>query len=370
VGRLRHQPPPGAGARRVNGHIALTRGRFTLDVELAIPGVGVTGVFGPSGAGKTSLLRCVAGLERAARGWIEVAGERWQDSAAGLFVPPHRRGVGYVFQEAGLFPHLTVRGNLEYGLRRTPPAARRVDFAAAVDWLGLATLLGRAPDSLSGGERQRVAIARALLAGPRLLLLDEPVAALDAAARSEILPRLERLVAELALPILYVSHSQAEVQRLADHLLLMDAGRVRAAGPLAELATRLDLLPWSAGGELAAVLETHVAGHDEEFDLTYLEFAGGTLSLPRLDTPRGGRRRVRVLARDVSLALEAPRRSSILNVFPARVLAIGDAPQPLVKLDAGGAELLAQITRKSLHQLEIRPGLALYAVVKGVALVD
>jgi molybdate transport system ATP-binding protein len=359
----------------MRGRFRLARGGFELDVDFTAPATGLTGVFGPSAAGKTTLLRCMAGLERATDGLLEVGGEVWQDEARGVFVPVHRRRVGYVFQEAGLFAHLSVRRNLEYGLRRTPAGERRVRFEEAVEWLGLAPLLARDPRRLSGGERQRVAIARALLASPRLLLMDEPLAALDAPARQEILPYLERLQARLAVPVLYVSHAAAEVLRLADHLLLLAAGRLRASGPVAEVSTRLDLLPWAPEAELGAVVEARVAGHDERFGLTYLDFAGGRLSLPRHAVEAGSRQRLRVLARDVSLALEPPVRTSVLNIFPARILEIGGGegagaagPQPLVKLDAGGAVLLAQITRKSLVTLELRPGLPVYAVVKGVAL--
>jgi len=359
----------------VRGRFRLARGGgFVLDVDFTAPAAGVTGVFGPSASGKTTLLRCVAGLERAPAGLLEVAGEVWQDEAREWFVPAHRRRVGYVFQEAGLFAHLSVRGNLEYGLRRTPPGERRVRFAEAVEWLGLEPLLARAPEALSGGQRQRVAVARALLTSPRLLLMDEPLAALDAAAREEILPYLERLHARLEIPVLYVSHSAPELLRLADHLLLLAAGRVRAAGPLAEVTTRLDLLPWGPEAELGVVIEAVVAGHDERFDLTYLDFAGGRLSLPRHAAAPGSRQRVRVLARDVSLALVRPERTSVLNVFPASIVEVSDGGetgrgrQPLVKLDAGGAALLAQVTRKSLVTLELRPGVPVYAVIKGVAL--
>jgi molybdate transport system ATP-binding protein len=360
---------------------------FVLDVDFAAPDAGVTGVFGPSGSGKTTLLRCIAGLERPPDGLLEVAGETWQDEARGLFLPTHRRRLGYVFQEAGLFEHLPVRRNLEYGLRRTVAAERRVRFEEAVAWLGLAALLDRGPRQLSGGERQRVAIARALLTSPRLLLMDEPLAGLDARARDEILPYLERLHATLEIPVLYVSHSAAEMLRLADHLLLLAAGRLRAGGPVAEVATRLELLPWAPEAELGVVVDAWVAGHDDDFALTYLDFAGGRLSLPRHAAAPGSRQRVRVLARDVSLALERPARTSVLNIFPARIVEIGEigevgsigdigrsgggaagGRQPVVKLDAGGAALLSQITRKSLAALELRPGLEVYAVVKGVAL--
>jgi len=369
----------------MRGRFHLARGGgFALDVDFTAPATGLTGVFGPSGSGKTTLLRCVAGLERAPGGLLEVGGEVWQDEARGRFLPAHRRRVGYVFQEAGLFAHLSVRRNLEYGWRRTAAAERRVRFDEAVDWLGLGALLPRGPAALSGGERQRVAVARALLASPRLLLMDEPLAALDAAAREEILPYLERLHASLSIPVLYVSHAAAELLRLADHLLLLSAGRLRAAGSVAEVSTRLDLLPWAPEAELGVVVEARVAGHDDGFDLTYLDFAGGRLSLPRHAAAPGSRQRVRVLARDVSLALERPERTSVLNVFPARITEIGEigdgsgtggaaagaggGRQPLVKLDAGGATLLAQITRKSLVTLELRPGQPVYAVVKGVAL--
>jgi molybdate transport system ATP-binding protein len=376
----------------MKGRFRLARGGgFTLDVDFTAPAAGVTGIFGPSGSGKTTLLRCVAGLERAPLGRLEVAGEVWQDEARGIFLPAHRRRVGYVFQEAGLFAHLSVRRNLEYGWRRTPAADRRVGLDEAVEWLGLAALLPRATEALSGGERQRVAVARALLTSPRLLLLDEPLAALDAAAREEILPYLERLHGSLGIPALYVSHTAAELLRLADHLLLLAAGRLRAAGPLAEISTRLDLLPWGPDEELGVVIEARVAGHDDRFDLTYLDFAGGQLSLPRHAAAVGSRQRVRVLARDVSLALEPPGRTSVLNVFAARIVEVSEigepskagehdeigsgAPrtvrrgrQPVVKLDAAGTVLLAQITRKSLAVLELRPGLPVYAVVKGVAL--
>jgi molybdate transport system ATP-binding protein len=351
----------------------LRRGSFALDVDFTAPDAGVTAVFGPSGSGKTTLLRCLAGLDRAAGGLLEVGGEVWQDEARGWFVPTHRRRVGYVFQDAGLFAHLSVRRNLDYGWRRTAAGQRRVAFDEAVEWLGLAPLLARDPRGLSGGERQRVAIARALLASPRLLLMDEPLAALDVAARREILPYLERVHAALEVPIVYVSHSAGEVLRLADHLLLLAGGRVRAAGPAGEVATRLDLLPWASDGELGAVVEATVAAHDDAFALTYVDFAGGRLSLPRLAAAPGSRLRVRVLATDVTLALDRPQRTSVLNIVAARVAEIaedvsGGAGQPVVKLDAGGTPLLAQITRKSLANLDLRPGQELYAVIKGVAL--
>jgi molybdate transport system ATP-binding protein len=275
-----------------------------------------------------------------------------------------------VRQEAGLFPHLSVRRNLEYGLRRTPPERRRVSVEQAIAWLGIGRLLERRPHGLSGGERQRVAIARALLAGPRLLLMDEPLSGLDDASRHEILPYLERLHRGLALPVVYVSHSRAEVLRLADYVVLLEAGRVHASGPVEQIATRTELAPFGSEAELGAVTEAVVVERDEQFGLSYLSFPGGRLGVPAADLRLGERRRLRLLARDVSLALERPRATSILNVIPARVIDIGEAdgPLPLVRLDAGGTVLLSRITRRSLQQLEIRPGLRVYAQIKSVAL--
>jgi molybdate transport system ATP-binding protein len=375
AGTMRQARSVDAEAAGLAGRFRLQRGGFLLDVEIAGPARGVTAVFGPSGSGKTTLLRCAAGLEHAPEGRFAVAGEVWQDEARGVFLPPHRRPLGYVAQEAALFPHLSVAGNLRYGLRRTPPERRRVDWDWAVEGLGLAPLLGRRPERLSGGERQRVAIGRALLRSPGLLLLDEPLAALDAAARSEVLDRLERLLGEMPLPALYVSHSWAEVARLADHLLLLDGGRLRAAGPPAELAARADLpaaaLPGEEGPE--ALVEAVVAAADERWDLLYLDFPGGRLALPRdaaLARAPGDRCRLRVAARDVSLALERPSRTSILNVFPARVVAVEPAgpAQVLVRLDAGGAPLLARITRRSSEELGLAPNTAVWAQVKSASL--
>ncbi len=354
----------------IEGRFSLRKGGFVLDLAFELPGRGVSAVFGPSGAGKTTLLRCVAGLERQVSGRLSVGGEIWQDSGRGISLPPHRRALGYVFQDAALFPHLSVRRNLEYGLRRTPPAQRRLAFSKAVEWLSAGPLLERAPDSLSGGERQRVAIARALLTSPRLLLMDEPMASLDRRGKAEILPYLERLRGELSLPVLYVSHDLDEVERLADQLLLLEGGRVLASGPVVELAARLDL-PLVHGDAAAALVEAVVSGHDERFHLSYLDFAGGRLSVPRVALAPGARVRVRVQARDVSIVLERPRQTSILNVFPARVVAIAqDSPaQSIVRLDAGGTPVLARVTRKSSAALGLAPGADVYVQVKSVALV-
>lgn len=349
----------------------LPLGHFLLDVAFAAPGRGVTALFGRSGTGKTTTLRCMAGLVRAPEGTMRLGGACWQDSGRGVFLPAHRRPVGYVFQEPRLFPHLTVRSNLDYGWKRVPPADRRVSREDTVALMGVTPLLDRDPAGLSGGERQRVAIARALLTSPALLLMDEPLAGLDAASRAEILPYLERLHEELAIPVIYVSHVLDEVARLADHVVLLEAGRVRGSGPLAEVSTRLDL-PLARAPDAEAVLETTVARHDEAFHLTHLAFAGGELAVARVARPVGARQRVRVQARDVSLTTARQTGTSILNILPARVTDVAaDGPaQVLVRLDAGGAPLLARITRRSAHLLDIAPQRSLYAQVKTVTLLD
>jgi molybdate transport system ATP-binding protein len=353
---------------RLGVDFRLDLGGFRLAAAFTTPDRGITALFGPSGSGKSTLLRCIAGLERAA-GHLQVGAETWQDGS--VFLPAHRRALGYVFQEASLFPHLSVRANLDYGYRRTPPGERRLAPEQVIDWLGIAPLLGRRSQTLSGGERQRVAIGRALLASPRLLLMDEPLSALDRHAKQEILPYLERLARELDLPILYVSHALDEVARLADHLVLLEAGRVSASGPLAELATRLDLA-LAHGNEAEAIVDGRVAGHDETFHLTLVDFSGGRLCVPRHPTQPGQRVRIRILARDVSLTLQHQVATSILNIFPVTVTEVAeDSPaQVVVRLDAAGTPLLARITRKSAAALAIEPGHPLYAQVKSVAILD
>ena len=339
---------------------------FRLQVDLHLPGRGITALFGPSGSGKTSLLRCVAGLERAPQGQISVNGECWQDSTRRHFLAPHKRALGYVFQEASLFPHLSVRGNLDYGQKRIAPAARRIALDQAVQLLGIGHLLERPPATLSGGERQRVGIARALLTSPQLLLLDEPLAALDGKRKQEILPYLERLHDELDIPMLYVSHAADEVARLADHLVLLDSGRALACGPLGEL-------PLAQSDDAGVVLRAQVCGHDERYQLLALSLPNTplTLRLPHAALPLNQGLRVKVQARDVSLSLEPPGPSSIINRLPVRVLELADAGQAaqvLVRLDLAGQPLLARITRYSCDQLGLQPGQMLWAQIKAVAL--
>jgi molybdate transport system ATP-binding protein len=358
----------------IEATLRLPRGAFTLDVALALPARGVSALFGPSGCGKTTLLRCLAGLERAPGGRVVVDGEVWQDDPAGTWVPTHRRAVGVVFQEASLFEHLSVRANVEFGWRRLAPSERRVSLDEAVAWTGIESLLQRSTGGLSGGERQRVAIARALAVSPRMLLMDEPLAALDAARKTEILPAIERLNALSGITIVYVSHAIAEVARLADHVVLMEAGKTVASGPVAELLSRLDL-PLPPGEDAGVVLLGEVGALDAEWQLARLDVPGAAFWTRDPGLPVGHRIRLRVLARDVSLSLVAQPASSIVNQIEATVEAIADDTHPsqvLVRLRtrAGSSALLARVTRRSAQALALAPGQAVWAMVKSVALLD
>ena len=341
---------------------------FALDVDVVMPGQGVTALFGQSGSGKTTLLRCIAGLERG-HGRLQVGGDVWQDEQ--VFLPVHQRPLGYVFQEANLFPHLTVRRNLDYGMHRVAAADRRVAVDQAVELLGIDHLLDRLPDRLSGGERQRVAIARALLTSPRLLLMDEPLAALDLARKLEILPYLERLHDELEIPVLYVSHAPDEVARLADHIVVMESGHVVTQGPLTEVLARVDL-PIRLGEDTGVVLNGVIAERDPQWHLAHVEFAGGSVWVRDGGHAVGDRVRVRILARDVSVSLQAPAESSILNCLAAEVLAIGDDTHPalaLVQLSIGGSTIVARLTRRSAEHLALAPGSRVHTQIKAVAVI-
>lgn len=343
---------------------------FTLDVQLDLPGRGVSALFGRSGCGKTTCLRAMAGLEHA-RGRLEIAGDVWQDDAHKRFLPTHRRPLGYVFQESSLFAHLTVRGNVEYGMRRVPVPQRQVSLDQAVDLLGITALMDRKPETLSGGERQRVAIARALASSPRLLLLDEPLAALDAQRKSEVLPYLERLHSQLDIPMLYVSHALDEVIQLADTLVVLEQGRVVASGPLAQTLARIDTT-FVLGDDTSALLEGTVAERDERWHLARIAFPGGSLWLRDSGLPAGSRVRVRVLARDVSIATKEPQATSIQNVLPCVVRAIAPDSHPsqqLVQLMCGESLLLARITARACEALDLAPGKPVWAQVKSAALV-
>ncbi|WP_060479909.1 MULTISPECIES: molybdenum ABC transporter ATP-binding protein [Pseudomonas] len=353
--------------------LKLARDDFTLDIDLNLPGRGISALFGHSGSGKTSCLRCLAGLERAASAYIEVNGVIWEDSAHGHFLAPHLRPVGYVFQEPSLFPHLSVRSNLQFGWRRIAQAARKVSLDQACQLLGIGHLLDRKPTTLSGGEAQRVGIARALLCSPQLLLMDEPLAALDGPRKREILPYLERLHDELDIPLVYVSHAQDEVARLADHLVLLEQGQAIASGPISETLARLDL-PLAQDEDAGVVLTGTVVGHDAHYGLLDLRLSAHDGPVLRIAHPAhsiGSPVRVKVQARDVSLALRADDTSSILNRLPVQVCLARPSSNPahmLVSLDAGGNALLARITRFSADQLGLHPGQTLYAQIKSVAL--
>ncbi|MBV6749678.1 molybdenum ABC transporter ATP-binding protein [Pseudomonas chlororaphis] len=344
---------------------------FSLDLDLQLPGRGVTALYGHSGSGKTTCLRCIAGLEKAPEAFIRINDQVWQDSTRKLFVPPHKRALGYVFQEASLFAHLSVRANLEFGLRRIPREQRRVDMVHATKLLGIGHLLDRHPQHLSGGERQRVGIARALLTSPQLLLMDEPLAALDSQRKNEILPYLERLHDELEIPVLYVSHSQDEVARLADHIVLLSAGKALASGPIGETLARLDL-PMALGDDAGVVIEGTVIAYDSQYQLLTLQLPDSQLNVRVAHAPLapGKRLRVKIQARDVSLSRQPGEHSSILNLLP--VTLIGEIPADnnahvLIRLEAAGTPLLARITRYSRDQLKLAPGQTLWAQIKSVA---
>jgi len=378
-------------ASAVRASVRLPRADFALELDFAAPARGITGILGPSGSGKTTLLRCIAGLEPDCRGTVTVNGDVWQD--AQRFVPAHARATGFVFQDARLFPHLTVRRNLEYGARRsardTPSFPRKresrdlkelaarlpghdvetgVTFDEAVELLGLQPLLARKPAGLSAGESQRVALGRALLRAPSVILMDEPLANLDAERRQEVLPFLERLHGRLTVPILYVSHSIDEVVRLCDHLVLMAGGRVRGAGSLQDVLAQPDLVG-ALGEEFGSLLDGRVHAVDADYELTAIDTAAGRLLVPGRHGAPGQPLRLRILARDVSVTLVAPERTTILNVLPAVIESVqprGNGQVDLA-LRVREARLLSRISRRSCELLDLRAGMECYAQVKGAA---
>jgi molybdate transport system ATP-binding protein len=341
-------------------------GGFSLDATFEAP-PGVTVLFGRSGSGKTTMVNAVAGLLRPDRGRIVVEGVPVLDTASGLMLPPHRRRMGYVFQDGRLFPHLTVRQNLLYG-RWFAPKGTGAELDRIADLLGIGALLDRRPGGLSGGEKQRVAIGRAILSNPRLLLMDEPLAALDEGRKAEILPYLERLRDELGLPILYVSHSVAEVARLATTVVLLEAGRVVAVGPATEVLADPAMAPVMGLREAGAMLTARLVGQDGD-GLTRFETGGGPLWLPQVGAAEGAVLRLRILAQDVMLAVERPRGISALNVLAGRVeeVRMGEGPGAMVRVRVGEEVLLARITRRSVGVLELAPGRPVFAVLKAVS---
>lgn len=353
--------------------LALQRANFHLAINITVPPQGVTVLFGPSGSGKTTALRCIAGLERAS-GRIAIGDEVWQDDQRQIFVPTWQRELGFVFQEASLFEHLDVRRNLEFGLNRLriERQAARLALDAAIDLLGIGSLLDRSTVNLSGGEKQRVAIARALVTQPRILLLDEPLASLDLARRKEILPWLERLHRELRIPVIYVTHSLDELARLADHVVMLDQGRVSTSGNLQAICTH-PIMAAAAGDEAGVVIESTIQRIDREFHLAEVGCGNGALWVRDGGVPADAPIRVRILARDVSLATSAQGSSTIQNVISGVIESITDeahASQALVTVRCGEAILLSRVTHRALAALQLHTGSPVWCQVKSAALID
>lgn len=354
--------------------LTLDRAEFTLDVDVSLTGQGITAVFGASGSGKTTLLRCLAGLECPRDAHLSIAGHVWQDDQNKVFLPTWQRPLGYVFQEASLFEHLDVQGNLDFAVRRAnkPNDGKTpipLDFV--INLLGLDSLLKRRVEQLSGGEKQRVAIARALASQPRVLLLDEPLAALDATRKQDVLPWLARVRNELQMPMFYVTHSIDEVVQLADTMLVLQHGKVQAVGQVGDVLTRINP-PITSADDVCALITAVVADKDQKWQLARLEFDGGELWLPDQGLTLGNSLRLKVLARDVSIATTQPQNSSIQNVLPCIVQALAPDTHPaqiLLQLCCGSAVLLARITAKAVDALNIQPGKNVWVQVKSVALV-
>lgn len=338
-----------------------------MDTE--IPANGVTAFFGRSGSGKTSLLRCIAGLEKPEIALLCINGTLWHDSNNNIFVSPDQRGIGYVFQEGVLFPKMTVKKNLLFGYHRTPKNLLKIDFKRVVDLLELEILLNRFPFSLSGGEKQRVAIGRALLNNPRLLLMDEPMASLDNAHKKDIFPYLENLHQNFQIPIIYITHDREEMLQFANYLVLVDQGKIIAQGPIEQVLTRLDL-PIAREDGAAAVVEAEVIEHDYHFYLTKLAFAGGVLQTSWINREKGCRLRIRILAKDVSISLRPQEKTSIINMLPAVIeeMQAHGKGRMLVRLKIGEISILSRITQKSCEILGIKAGDHVFAEVRSVAL--
>ena len=354
---------------QITGHFKANRGDFLLDVEFSSPINGVTALFGPSGSGKTTCLRAIAGLERLPNSFFQIGNEVWQDESKGLFVPTNQREIGYVFQEASLFPHLNVQQNLTFGFNRLTKEKQKVQPQEVIELLGIEPLLSRPPAALSGGERQRVAIARALLRSPKLLLMDEPLSALDRQLKRDILPYLEQLHRSLSIPVIYVSHAPDEVARLADHIVMLDHGKLICAGPIKDIM----LTPQYASlfGDGASTLFEGIVSAQHEQLITEVSTDTLILKMTHRDLPLGFPIRSRVYASDVSLCTEKPNQSSILNIFPGQVLHIDKGQQNgellvTVELEKG-QKLLAQISSYSCSRLALKLGCQIWAQVKSVA---
>ena len=355
----------------INARFKLNYDDFRLDVDLTLPSTGVSVLFGHSGSGKTTLLRCIAGLEQAPLGYLEINEHVWQDSKRQIFIPTYKRPLGYVFQEANLFSHLTVLDNLHFGLKRIKNNLGLIKLNQTIELLGIGHLLARMPNNLSGGERQRIAIARALALNPEILLMDEPLASLDLKRKQEILPYLSRLHQQLDIPVIYVTHSQQEVAQLADTLVILEDGHILAMGPLAETQSRLDL-PLAQDREAATVWQVKIIEHESDYHLTRVEFEGGSLSLAAIEAEIGAVLRVQIYARDVSIVLVKPSATSILNVLPAVITELieGRDSQTVVQLKVGQQLLLAHITRKSLLLLGLKIGMSVFVQIKGTSILN
>ncbi len=357
--------------------IKMSRPVFELDLDLQLPGLGITAIFGPSGSGKTTLLRAVAGLEKNQVGRIQIGSHVWQDTQQGIDLPTWQRPLGYVFQESSLLPHLNVTDNLNFGLKRAEKSSGNAQSDAAmalkasIELLGIGSLLQRMPDQLSGGERQRVAIARAIAMKPKLLLMDEPLASLDAARRQEIFPWLTKLRDELKMPMLYVTHSTEEVTRLADHLVVLDQGQVKAQGPVGSVLTQV-VNPVVVGEDAGALIEGCIGAVDTQWHLSRVDFEGGCVWMRDAGLPVGKAVRIRILARDVSLATTEPQNTSIQNQLRGHIQSITPDVHPsqvMVVLKCGAEEVLARVTKRAVDELSLQVGQPVWAQVKSVALV-
>ncbi|MBI9072996.1 MAG: molybdenum ABC transporter ATP-binding protein [Melioribacteraceae bacterium] len=351
----------------IHAKFQIKKGTFTLNADLNIPAKAITSIFGKSGSGKTTLLRAIAGLDFHKNGYIRIGETVWQDK--NIFVPPHKRAIGYVFQEPGLFRHLSVIKNIEYGQKRSSNSKNSMSPGYIIDLLNIKHLLDRQPQYLSGGEQQRVAIARALAYNPDLLLMDEPLSSLDENLKLEILPYIQSLHTELKIPIIYVSHSTDEVARIADHIVILEEGIVKASGLIGEILTSLDF-NISRDENAESLVEAIVMDHDNKFSLTYLDSEFGKFTVGQKNLPIGTKVRLRIAARDVSITLAAQTGTSILNIFPAQISKIAPVgrSQVMVKLVSNKASILARVTRKSANILDLAPNKKVYVQVKSVAL--
>ena len=357
--------------------INIARSAFQLNLDIQLPGQGITAIFGPSGSGKTTLLRAVAGLEKNPQGLIQIGENIWQDTKQGIYIPTWQRPLGYVFQESSLLPHLSAAENLNFGLKRvlksanSAPTAANKALQASIELLGIGGLLQRMPDELSGGERQRVAIARAIAMQPQLLLMDEPLASLDAARRQEIFPWLARLRDELKMPMLYVTHSAEEVARLADHLVVLDQGHVKAQGSVSAVLTQV-VNPVVVGEDAGALIAGCIGAVDAQWHLSRVDFDGGCIWMRDAGLPVGKAVRIRILARDVSLAISEPTNTSIQNQLRGSIQSITPDAHPsqvMVVLKCGADEVLARVTKRAVDELSLQVGQSVWAQVKSVALV-